>query len=103
MWHSFKDLIPKTAGKYQLQGTLKAFEVFQAFRQAAEQFLLKGWEEEAIPQHYKEAILTIGVKNSMWAQELAMKKHLILEYIKTTLGQNTVKSIKVVLIEVPEC
>lgn len=99
MWHSLKDLIPKTAGKYHLKDTFKALEIFQAYRKVASSLLPKDWEENTFPQSYKDAVFTIGVKNSIWSQELTMQKHLIQEYINQQYGKNTVKKIKVILIE----
>jgi len=99
MWHSLKELIPKAAGKYQLQPALKALEVFKMYRQVAPTLLPSLWTEQTFTQSYKDAVFTLGVKNSMWAQELTMKKHLIQDYINKECGENTVTKIKVILIE----
>ena len=59
----------------------------------------KATEEQTFPKSYENNILTIGVYNSMSAQQITMKKHLLMESINKKFGPNTVKKISISMCE----
>jgi hypothetical protein len=87
----------KSALKGLLEGELKvtrAFEslkVYEAWQRAAGEKLAKN----AAFETFHEGILTIGIKNSSWAQQVTMMKRRLLELLKNEIGSSLVKDIRV--------
>lgn len=96
MWNSLQNLLPKAAGSYNMTTTLKAINICREFRSLAKKHLPPNAETETTPS-YKEdtATLTIGVKTPAWAQELNIKRHLILAELHQKFDPRAIKEIRI--------
>lgn len=79
MWNSLQTLLPKAAGKYNFALSLKAIEICQEYRKLAVKLLPSEVLEYTFPKYYENQVLTVGVLNSVWAEQLQIKKHILLE------------------------
>lgn len=87
MWTPLQKLIPQTAGKYSFATSLKAIEVCQAYRAVAPTILPKDILQNASPKSYQNGTLTIAVHDSLWAQQIQMKKHTLIQLINNKFQQ----------------
>lgn len=99
MFHSLQNLLPTAAVEYGFSRQMKAIQICQEYRNLASTLLPKEALDHSFPSSYKEQILKIAVHNSLWAEQIMMKKHLIIEAINKKFGPNTVKNIVVTLQE----
>lgn len=95
MWSSLQELLPRAAGKYKIEKTLKAIEVCREYRSIAETVLPERALENTYPKSYKNGALTISANNSSWAQHLHMHKENLKETLENRLGKGTIKKIKI--------
>jgi hypothetical protein len=96
LWTSLQSLIPRAAGKYSFQTTLKAIEITHDFRSLAPKHLPPESELNLIPRSYKDQVLTIHALDPSWAQTLQLHRHNILEEINKKHGSKVIKKIKIV-------
>ena len=59
----------------------------QAYRTIAPTLLPAGALENTFPKSYQDGVLTIGVYESLWAQQVQMKKHTLLQLINQKFQQ----------------
>ena len=101
MWDSLQNLLPRVAGKYHFKKALDAIEICREYRSLAPRFLPGESLKNAVPQSYRDHTLTVAVKNSSWAQEVQMRKHLFLDALNQKFGENAVKNIKILVSDGP--
>ena len=102
MFDPFQNQILQAAGKYGFTQQFKAIQICQEYRNLAPTLLPKGALEQTRPKSYTKQTLVIGVQNSMWAEQLMMQKHRILEAINHKFGPGTVKNIRIEMVEPAE-
>lgn len=93
-WTDLQKLLPKAAAKHHIASTLKAIEICREYRSLAKRHLPAAADTKTSPS-YKNNELTIGVPDPAWAQQLNMKRHLILDELNKKFGPRTVKQIKI--------
>lgn len=84
MFAHIAKLIPKAIAKRGFTQPARAAWVCEKYRRAAAEIfhaevLLHAW-----PKFYKNKVLTVGVDHPTYAQEVALKKHKILETINAS-------------------
>ncbi len=94
-WDAIQKLIPKVAGKYSFQRTLKSIEVCQEYRTLAPKILKPEALKNTFPKSYEKNTLTIGVLNSVWAQQIQMNQHRIQKGINDKYGPAAVANIRI--------
>ena len=52
-------------------------------------------EKNIEPKFYKNGIIFVNIKNSIWAQELWMNRSLFVRKLNEKIGQDVVKNIKI--------
>jgi hypothetical protein len=95
MFDKLQNLVPAAAVKYGFSRQFRAIQICQEYRNLAPKLLPKGALEHSSPQSYKDSVLTIAVYNSLWAEQITMKKHLFLEALNQKFGPHTIKNIRV--------
>jgi hypothetical protein len=95
MWESLQKFIPAAAVKYDFAATMKSINVCQSFRSLAPKIIHKDALINTYPVSYKDRTLTLAALSPVWANEINMKKHLLLQELNAKLGQNTVKNIRI--------
>jgi len=92
----FQDALQKAASSYGVAREFRAIRVYRAFKQVLP-IIFEGNEEapQALAKTtFKEGVLTIKVPNSVWANEVMIKRELILEALRSQL-QTQDASIKI--------
>ena len=95
MYQPFQKFLPKAAAEYNFTKQLAAVKVCQEFRSLSKKLLPPQAETQTFPKSYEAGVLTVGVLNSSWGQQIAMQKHLILEAINQKYGPKTLQNIKI--------
>lgn len=89
-----RDLIPKTASKFQLGGALKASLVVNR----ASSLIKEMFEERIYLQmrvkYVKNEVLWVAVDNAAIAHQLQMKSYVLLKKLNESLGEELVKGIR---------
>lgn len=101
MWDSLQNLLPKIAVKYHFKKALEAIDVCREYRSLAPRLLRGDPLNNTTAKSYKDRVLILTVKNSIWAQELQMHSHLIQNAINQKLGEKTVEKIKILVADGP--
>ena len=99
MFDPFQNQLKKVTAKYNLARTFKAIEICQEYRNLAPEIIREDALKNSFPKSYKDNTLTIGVMNSVWAQEVVMKKHLIQEAINKKFGEKTILKLRIEMCE----
>lgn len=99
MFEPLQNFLPKAAQEYKFTRQFKAIQICQEYRNIIEKIFSKEALKQTIPKAYQNQILTINVYNSVWAQQITMHKHRILEEINLKFGPKTLKKIHIVLAE----
>ena len=89
-----KNLMPKAIQKYGIQVECKASHICHLYLKIAPEVFGEKALEFTAANSFKDSKLTIGVVNSVWMQELQLKKHLLLHKINSELGREVVKEIR---------
>ncbi|KKP36370.1 MAG: hypothetical protein UR27_C0021G0041 [Candidatus Peregrinibacteria bacterium GW2011_GWA2_33_10] len=91
------DLLPEAAGKNNFSRQMLAAQVCEKYRK----IVLKKIGSDALahtwPKWFKNMILTIGVEDSAWSQEIQMNKEKILKEINIQLKRKVVAQIKIMI------
>jgi len=95
MWDSLQNILPGVAAKFHIKKTLAAIDVCREYRRLAPEMLPGESLQNTFPKSYSEKVLTIGVLNSAWAQQLHMHSHRIQKALNDKFGENTVKKIRI--------
>lgn len=89
-----KDLIPKVANKFQLQGELKASLVLSRSETVLGEVFSDHLRQLIQPKKFNDGVLWCTVRNSAVAQELQQKSHLVLQRLNESLGLAAVRQIR---------
>jgi hypothetical protein len=89
-----KHLIPKTAGKFQLQGELKASLVINRASTMIKEFFPEEVSCYIRVKKFKEGILLISVSNASVAQSVHMRSFQMKKDLNESLGEDLVKDIR---------
>lgn len=52
-------------------------------------------EKNIVPKFYKNGVIFVSIQNSVWAQELWMRRRFFVENLNQKIGNNIVKNIKI--------
>lgn len=90
---SLKDLLPKSIHRAGISRQFIATRICQIFRES-----LKKINKKALPNceplYYRNRVLHVKCKNAVWAQELQMQNHLLIEEINRRLKKNILERIQ---------
>lgn len=89
-----RDLIPKAAGKLQLQGELKASLVLTRAENLLRELFSGQLSQLIHPKKFIDGVLWCTVRNSTVAQELQQKSHMLRQKLNESLGMEAVKQIR---------
>ena len=91
---AFKDLITKNNHQISKKRELDEKTLFFAFeRVVIEWYGIKG-KENIYPEDWKEGVLFIRVRSSLWLSEFLMEKEKLLRALHGFLGSEQVKEIR---------
>lgn len=96
MFEPFQDLVYRAANKLGVGTEVKAAKVCQDFRTLVP-ILFEGKETPEVyvtPAYFKNSILVINVENPGWSQEVAIRKHKIIEEMNKKAGQEIIKNLR---------
>lgn len=99
MFDAFQQYLNKAASEYNFTRQFRAVQICQEFRSLSKTLLSPEASSQSFPKSYNGKTLTIGVTNSACAQQIAMRKHEIIEAINKKYGAKTVQNIKVEMSE----
>lgn len=95
MFKQLKELLPKAVNKQGLASQFNAIEILNVYKAACENY----FDKEALlylrPRFFKNSVLHIQAENSAWAQQMHMKRTLVIEFINKKLGEEKVQEISV--------
>lgn len=89
-----KDLLPKAASKYQLQGELKAAMVVNRASTIIKDIFSEGVSSHIRVKRFKEGVLWIAVSNSSVAQEVHFKSFVLQKELNESLRERLVIKIR---------
>ena len=89
-----KDLIPKVASKFQIQGELKASLVLTRAEILIAEMFSTHLSQLIHPKKFLEGVLWCTVRNAAVAQELQERSHLLQQKLNESLGLSAVKQIR---------
>lgn len=95
MFEPLQKILPHAASHYNFTAQMKAIQICQEYRNLAPSLLPHDALIHTFPKSYVKKTLIIGVYNSMWAQQILIQRHRILEAINAKFGAETVKAIKI--------
>lgn len=95
MFTHLKDLLPRAASKHNFTAQLLAAEICEKYRKQARAHLGPAALAHTWPQHFKNMILTVGVENSLWAQEVHLVRHKIFAQINQEFGRSVIAQIRI--------
>ncbi len=92
-----KDLLPEAAAKHNLSRQVIAAQVCEKYRKKA--LIVFGSEALAHtwPKWFKNMVLTVGVENSVWNQEVYFNKEKILREINKEFKKTVVAGMKILV------
>ncbi|MEK7529209.1 MAG: DUF721 domain-containing protein [Patescibacteria group bacterium] len=96
---SIQKLVPKALAGLGIKREARAALVCERYRRTAPGVVHPEVLEYSFPRSFKNGTLTIGVTNSVWAQEISMKKEAILEEIRKGEGVPAIKALKTIISE----
>ncbi|MDP2691115.1 MAG: DciA family protein [bacterium] len=91
---SLKDLVPKAAGKFQLQGELLAALVINRASALIKEVFDEDVEREIRVKKFTNGVLWCSVSNASVAQSMMMKAFLMRNRLNESLGEELVKNIR---------
>lgn len=101
MFTPFQNLIPRAAANYGIAKELKAIQICREFEKILPDLFENSKEEAAAnirAKFYKGNTLFVSVPSSIWASEVMMRKHKILETMsqkfRGRFGRPLVKELK---------
>jgi len=99
MFKPFQEYIDQALGHIGIKTEAKAAQVCTVFENMIPGFFpnIEGVSKYVKPAYFKSGILVIKVENSVWAQEIMIKKTKILEKLKEHLGTDMVKNLRPVI------
>jgi predicted nucleic acid-binding Zn ribbon protein len=95
----FMHLMDVAANKKGFSRTFRSIRVCHHYREYIRDTFSQDAMKGTNPLYFKDGILTVGVENSAWAQQILMHQHLILEAMNYKLGGGMVKSIKIRMLD----
>lgn len=94
---SFKDLLPKTLLRYQLDRQARAAWVCSRFRSVLPEVVGMEASRHARPKYFKGGVLYVSVSNSLWAQQVYVHRHELLAELNKQLDKPWVKDLRTVV------
>jgi len=95
MFEPFQKFFDKAARNYGMKKAVDASHVCHVFRKIMpEIFTSEKAKENISPASFQENYLLINVKSPAWAQEVMMKKALIIEKLNENIGKQMVKNLR---------
>jgi len=79
--------------KFSFQREVDALEIFDAFVKTIKEIFDSSIAEDCKPLSFKQGVLKVAVSNSTLAQELQVRKNIIIGSINEDVGQTRVKSL----------
>ncbi len=89
-----KDLIPKSAGRFQLQGELKASMVINRASTIIKDFFPEEVSCYIRIKRFKDGVLWIAVTNASVAQSVHMRSFQLKKELNEAFGEDLVKNIR---------
>ena len=94
MFIPIQKILPKSITRLGLTRETKAALVCEIYRKLAPQLVHPEALKHTSPKFLKGNVLTIGVENSAWAQQIATQKIVLLKTLNKALGKNPITNIK---------
>lgn len=79
--------------KFSFQGEVEALEIFDVFKKIIEDIFDFSIAKNCKPLSFKQGVLKVVVANSALAQELQVRKNIIIRGINEEVGQARVKAL----------
>jgi hypothetical protein len=90
-----KNLLQKSINQAGIGREVKAAQVCHAFDQILEKLNKKArGNVQAMSYSYKDKVLTVAVKSSVWTSEIQALNHIIIEEINNKLGGDLLSRIR---------
>jgi len=95
MFTPFQNYIKRAAGKYGISKELNAIKICGDFRKIMPELFQKvpHAEDNIVPAHYKNGILTINTSSPAWAQEVIMRKEKIIDGMNSAAGKKIIRNL----------
>lgn len=89
-----KSLLQKTIRTFNLERQVNAAQVCHHFRKWAESAWGTQHDAPIEPKSYKDGVLWVRVKDSIWAHQVHLKQASFLEYLKEAFPEVPLKSVR---------
>lgn len=93
MFTPLQKLFPQALNKIGVRREIEAALICEKYRKLAPKIVHADVLAHTLPQFYRRKILTIGVKNSAWAQMVIRQKDALIKGINEALGKPFVENI----------
>lgn len=86
-----RDSLVEKKENYNIDGET----VMHLFSRAVREEYGRQGEKNITPKFYKNGVIFVDIQNSIWAQELWMRRGFFVEVLNQKIGSNVVKNIKI--------
>ena len=89
-----KQLLPRAANKWTMQRSISASMICTRYRQYAPEAIHKQILQFSRPRYFKDGVLVVWAQDSVWAQEIFLKKEALKSLINKSLEGNILVDIR---------
>lgn len=100
MFSPFQEALKYTINRHGMQQVVEASQVCAKFAQVKPDIFPEDPENQIIAKHFKDHILTIGVPDSVWANEVVNRQSKIISEVNAKYGTEVIQRIRTELEEI---
>lgn len=93
-FYSLKDLVPKAANKFHLQGELKSSMVINRTSSLLKEVFSEEVERHIRVKRFKDGVLWLAVNNATVNQEVMLKSMMIKNTLNKSFGEEIVQKVR---------
>lgn len=97
MFHSLKNLIPKSVNRAKISGRVEIAMVLEEFEKVVKEVLGERAAQKSKPLYLKDKIITVAVLSSVLAQELRLNEGVIIKKLNGRFDHEVAKGLKYVV------
>ena len=100
MFSPFQEALQITINRHGMQRVVEASQVCAKFTQVKADIFPEDPDNQIVAKHFKDHILTIGVPDSVWANEVVNRQSKIIAEVNAKYGQDVIQRIRTELEQV---
>lgn len=98
MFTPIQKILPVTARSLGVGREVEAALICEKYRKLAPSVIHENVLQWTFPHSYRDRTLTIGVRNSAWAEQVAKQKNGLLKAINEALGAPKIEKIRITIV-----